>query len=140
MEGRHLRVAGAPEAAAEHEIVPRPDYLYSAAGANTGRPANLLYASHYPIESMCCNCPEMIRRESLRDGWEHTGRKPGDPSVAAGAAGRRAEWERRGVKFTRPELSESGNWEADWPGGHLEHSRCSGLCDRLDAEWKPPPN
>jgi hypothetical protein len=57
-----------------------------------------------------------------------------NPVRPIGTLGRRAEWEKRGVKFTRPEQSRSGKWEARWAGGLLQHSECAGLCDRLDAE------
>lgn len=57
---------------------------YSAEGPNTGRPANLGWPSHYPMEALCAvkGCGQVVRRERMdaqQLDWEHTGRMPGDP-------------------------------------------------------------
>lgn len=68
---------------AVREVLPEPGTVYSMAGPNTGCPARLVNAAHYPVEAVCggpesaCRCGGMIRSEHLYDGWTHTGRMPG---------------------------------------------------------------
>lgn len=53
-------------------------------GPNTGRPANLGWPAHYPMEALCAvkGCGQVVRREKMdarQLDWEHTGRMPGEP-------------------------------------------------------------
>ena len=74
-----------PDNGPEHEILPQPDNIYSMAGPNTGRPADLRITFHYPVESVCAGegCGQVIRLERMYlADWEHTGRRPGDTKTA----------------------------------------------------------
>jgi hypothetical protein len=58
------------------------DSAYTVEGPNTGRPANLGWPGHYPMEAVCAVCGLVVRREKIDPGqldWTHTGRAAGDP-------------------------------------------------------------
>jgi hypothetical protein len=65
----------------EHEHAPMPDTIYSV-DRRAGRPADLRYRDHYPVEAIC-ECGLVIRLEHLvaigpGGEWQSTGRKPGE--------------------------------------------------------------
>ncbi len=68
-----------PVDATDHEIVPQQGTCFSAAGMNTGLPANLQNSLHYPVEALCDICGEVIEAVHFYRDWTHTGRQPGDP-------------------------------------------------------------
>jgi hypothetical protein len=63
-----------------HDVEPRLDTLYSMEGSNTGLPANPLKPFHYPIETICKVCGQVVRSEHAYTAvpWVHTGRMPGE--------------------------------------------------------------
>lgn len=63
-----------------HNTEPRLDTLYSMEGQNTGLPANPLNPYHYPIETTCEACGQVVRSEHAYSAnpWVHTGRMPGE--------------------------------------------------------------
>lgn len=57
---------------------------YTVKGPNTGKPANLGWPGHYPMEAVCAvpGCGQVVRREEMDPeqlDWMHTGYMPGDP-------------------------------------------------------------
>jgi hypothetical protein len=63
---------------AEHR--PAEGIAYSVQGPNTGLPANLAHARHFPVWAVCAACREVITLSGPLRQWEHTGRMAGDPS------------------------------------------------------------
>ena len=64
-----------------HELLIVPGSAYTMAGRNTGQPANLLNAFHYPVEALCRICGLPVRREKpdpACQDWMHLDRKAGE--------------------------------------------------------------
>ena len=62
-----------------HAPVPRADTAYTMEGPRAGRLIDNRFTRSFPAEGICAGCGQMIRQESQADGWEHTGRMPGEP-------------------------------------------------------------
>lgn len=69
----------APFSDREHKVTPVAGSVVRTRAGFGGAPADLLNAAHYPVEAIDAECGEMVRSESIIDGWTHTGRRPGDP-------------------------------------------------------------
>lgn len=75
------RKAAPAPAGAPHETLIVKGSAYTAAGPNTGRPANLRNPAHYPVTAVCQVCHGVVRRETMAPDvldWSHTGRKAGE--------------------------------------------------------------
>ena len=78
------REAPAGARALGHDVEPHPDKMYSMEGRNTGLPANPMNVFHYPIETTCRTCGQVVRAEHAYSsvGFTHTGRMPGEDAPA----------------------------------------------------------
>ena len=61
------------------EHVPDPDMTkaYSMEGRRAGKLLDERHLDAFPAEAHC-SCGEMLRRETVTERWEHTGRMPGE--------------------------------------------------------------
>lgn len=62
-------MTGCAPATAAHEAAPEDFSAYSMAGPNTGRPANLANAWHFPAEGICSCCDGVIRAVRYGEPW-----------------------------------------------------------------------
>ena len=69
----------APFSDRAHKVTPVPGSVVRTKQGFSGAPADLMIASHYPVEAIDAECGEMVRSEAILAGWTHTGRRPGDP-------------------------------------------------------------
>lgn len=77
-----IRQAAAAVPALGHDVEPHPGNMYSMEGRNTGLPADPMNVYHYPIETTCRGCGQVVRAEHAYSsvGFTHTGRMPGEPA------------------------------------------------------------
>jgi len=72
-----VTAATGPGAPAYHAAEPLPDSAYTMEGPRTGRLLDMRYGNCWPAEGIC-RCGGVLRRESVTEPWEHTGRMPGE--------------------------------------------------------------
>jgi hypothetical protein len=62
-----------------HRVTPVEGSVVKTKPGFGGAPADLMRSGDYPVEAIDQACGEIVRSESIMEGWTHTGRRPGDP-------------------------------------------------------------